>query len=312
MTKSEHALLLSLFSFDNILTDNQKIKKIYTLSNQAEKHYQKLYILKSDGSKRTIYNPDYYLKNIQKSILSKILVLDTPSIYAFAYRKGVNLKDNALIHVAKNVIIKLDIHHFFESISTVDIYNLFHQMGYSNSVSGLLANLCTYFEFLPQGAPTSPYLSNLILKDFDIELGSWCKEKGINYTRYSDDMTFSMDNYNPEIIQKVRDMLSKKGFYLNNKKIHVINNYAKQSVTGIVVNKKANTDILYRKKIRQNMYYIKKFGIDSHLEYINETNKIIYCRKLLGEIQFVLQIDNNNLAFVNYKKYIQTLIENIK
>lgn len=161
MTKNEKTLLLSLFSFNNNLTDNQKIKKLYTLSNQTEKHYKKLYILKRDGNKRTIYNPDYFLKNVQKSILHKILELSKPSIYSKAYIKQTCLKDNALIHVDKNIVLKLDIHHFFESISFVDVFNLFKQLNYSDKISGLLANLCIYFEFLPQGASTSPYIKKL-------------------------------------------------------------------------------------------------------------------------------------------------------
>ncbi len=103
----------------------------------------------------------------------------------------------------------------------------------------LLTYLCTYKDFLPQGAPTSSYISNLVMKDFDETLGAYCEENKISYTRYADDMTFS-GNFNPkEIIIKVRKMLAPLGLELNKDKIHVIKKSRSQNVTGIVVNEKA-------------------------------------------------------------------------
>ena len=100
----------------------------------------------------------------------------------------------------------------------------------------LLTYLCTYYNVLPQGAPTSAYISNLVMKAFDEELGGWCKENNISYTRYSDDMTFS-GNFNPSVvIIRVRKMLRSLGLKLNDKKIAVIGKNKQQLVTGIVVN----------------------------------------------------------------------------
>ena len=99
-------------------------------------------------------------------------------------------------------------------------------------------------------------------------------------------------------------------FYLNflKDKISIINKSRSQNVTGLVVNEKVQVCKKYRNKIRQEIYYIKKFGIESHLKKINSSlTKEDYIKKLLGRILYVLQIDENNKEFLEYKKYIKFL-----
>ena len=302
---NEKEFLLSLFSFNKRLTDNEKIKKLYIISNNIDNYYNKYHIKKRNGNNRNILSPYIELKKIQKSIL-KILYEKKSSIYAKAYIKNVNLKENVKIHNKQNYILKLDISNFFENISYVDIYNIYKEYGFSNRICGLLTHLTTYDDYLPQGAPTSPYLSNLVLRDFDYEIGNWCKNRDINYTRYSDDMTFSMKEYNKELIRFVRVKLYKLGLQLNENKISLISKSRKQKITGIVVNNKIQVDVKYRKKIRQEIYYIKKYGIDDHLKRVNE-KKENYLDSLYGRILFVLSIDANNKEFIDYKNYIYNI-----
>lgn len=309
MTAEERKFLLSLFDFDNKLTDNLKIKKLYSMSTNIEKNYQTFEIKKKSGKLRKIYSPNYYLKNVQRAILNNVLYDRSASNYATAYCKGKNVRNNALPHLNKNIILKLDIKNFFDNLSFTNVYQIYNSYGFSNSICGLLSYLCTYNDYLPQGAPTSSYLSNLILRDFDYKVGSWCRKRNITYTRYSDDMTFSMDEFNREIIRYIRKCLYKYGLGLNNEKICVINNSNKQKITGIVVNNKIQTDINYRKKIRQEMYYIKKYGIKSHLNKIGYNKSIdSYIDSLKGRINFVLQIDPNNSGFKNYLDIVNRII----
>ena len=171
----------------------------------------------------------------------------------------------------------------------------------------LLTYLCTYDEHLTQGSPTSAYISNLVMKEFDEAIGAWCEEKNISYTRYSDDMTFS-GNFKPsEVIIKVRKMLYKLGLQLNNDKIHIVKNSASQCVTGLVVNEKVQVDSKYRKKIRQEMYYIEKYGIKYHLNKINKSNPKKYLNSLYGRILYVLQI-NDSIEFQAYKNKIKSYL----
>lgn len=168
----------------------------------------------------------------------------------------------------------------------------------------LLTNLCTLNDHLVQGAPTSAYISNLVMRDFDENVGRFAEKFDISYTRYSDDMTFSGEFEPSIIIREVRQELCKLGLRLNDKKTMVIKNSACQKVTGIVVNKKMQVSLNYRKKIRQEIYYIKKFGLNEHLNRLNIKNSEKYLNSLLGRILFVLQVDPNNQEFRNYKDIV--------
>lgn len=264
---NEFLLSLNLF---NCKDKNKYIKTIYSITNNIESNYKIYNIQKNNGKYRTIYEPNPLLKHIQRKILANILNNKSISKYAKAYHKGISLLDNAQPHVNKNLILKLDIKNFFENISFIDIYNSCFSIEYfPKSVGMLLTYLCTYNDHLTQGSPTSAYISNLVMKDFDETIGNFCKLNQITYTRYSDDMTFS-GNFNPsDIINKVRKMLYPLGLKLNDDKIHVINRSSSQNVTGIVVNEKAQVSSKYRKEIRKEIYYINKFGLHSHLKKCN-------------------------------------------
>lgn len=248
---------------------------------------------------------------IQENILTNVLNERIISSYAKAYKKGLSLLDNALPHLHQKIVLKLDIKDFFPSIDFLKVYKkAFPRHIYPEAVASLLTNLVTYNNTLPQGAPTSSYISNLVLRSFDIKIGSFCQSKNIAYTRYCDDMTFSGE-FNPqEIINLVKTELFKENFILNKKKIKIIKSNKAQIVTGIVCNEKLSIPRTYKKFIRQNMYYINKYGLNNHLKYINYLDSKDYLNKLYGQILFVLQIEKNNKEFLNYKNELRKLKEN--
>lgn len=307
-TKECNDFLLSL-NLINCKDKDKYIKTIYSISNNIEKNYKVYKIKKRNCKYRTIYEPNSMLKQIQKQILINILNNKSISKYAKAYHKGISLKDNAIPHINKKIILKLDIKNFFENISFLDVYNSCFSIEYfPKSVGFILTYLCTYDNHLTQGSPTSAYISNLIMKEFDEEIGNWCNINDISYTRYSDDMTFS-GNFNPsELIIKIRKMLYKLGLELNNDKIHIVNKSQSQNVTKIIVNEKLQVNAKYRNKIRQEIYYIKIFGLKSHLNKCNiNINKLKYLDKLYGRILYVLQINKFDQEFLKYKKFIEEL-----
>ena len=307
---NEFLLSLKLFKCKN---NKKYINTLYSISNNIKNNYKIYKIKKKTGGFRKIYAPNKILKEIQKNILKNILNNKQISKYAKAYHKNISLKDNAIEHINKKKILKLDIKNFFDNITFFNVYKSCFPIEYfPKSVGMLLTHLCTYDEHLIQGAPTSSYISNLVLKDFDEELGYWCKEKGVSYTRYSDDLTFSGDLNVRKIIKKVRKMLYEVGLELNDEKTKVINQSQNQNVTGITVNKKMQVNIKYRKKIRQEVFYIKKYGLNNHLNKINYVGKEdSYLKQLYGRTLFVLQI-NRTKEFENYKKYIFNLIKDIQ
>jgi hypothetical protein len=307
-TKECNEFLLSLKLY-NYKDEKKYIKTIYSISNNIKKNYKIYKIKKNNGKYRTIYEPNSLLKHIQKQILMNILNNKSISKYAKAYHKGISLKENAIPHVDKELILKLDIKDFFENITFVDIYNSCFSIEYfPKSVGMILTYLCTYDDHLTQGSPTSAYISNLVMKDFDEEIGAWCDSNNIDYTRYSDDMTFS-GKFNPsEIIVKVRKLLSKLGLELNNEKIHIVHKCSSQNVTGIVVNNKIQVSSKYRAKIRQEIYYINKFGLNSHLQKTNnKTSSTKYLNNLYGRILYVLLINENDEEFKKYKEFVNEL-----
>lgn len=280
-------------------------KTLYGLSNNLEKHYHSVFIPKSDGSKRKLCVPDLILKQVQKSIADNILIQYPISRYAKAYKPGSSVQKNARPHVGKKKVLKLDIEGFFDHILYSQVKDtVFYKEKYSEHIRILLTMLCYFKESLPQGAPTSPAITNIIMYNFDETVGSFCEKKHIAYTRYCDDMTFSGDFDEKEVIAFVKNELYKLGLFLKNRKTVVIPSTKCQCVTGIVVNEKINITKDYKKKIRQEMYYIRKYGLDGHLSRMNISDKEQYILSLKGRIAFVLQTIQNDGEFMEYKRFL--------
>ena len=234
------------------------VKTLYAMSNNISAHYHNKSIPKSDGSLRILSIPDEQLKKIQRAIAEKLLAYEPVSIYAKAYKPTSNVRKNAIYHVGKEKLLKLDIYKFFDSINySLVKEKVFPSNKYSEQIRILLSLLCYKGEALPQGAPTSPIISNIIMRDFDQTVGEWCKEKKISYSRYCDDMAFSGSFDEADVIEFVTGNLKPLGFILNKKKTRCFTGGDKKTVTGIVVNEKVNTPKSYRKQIRQEVFYCK-------------------------------------------------------
>ena len=195
-------------------------RKLYNYWNHADDAYRAVTIRKKNGGVRRLYVPNAELRALQVRILRQILQKLPISPYATAYAPGSSLRANAAPHVGKRYLLKLDITDFFGSIRFGQVYSAaFHTRYFPKSVGVLLTTLCCREEALPQGAPTSPALSNLVMRNFDDNLGKWCAARGIAYTRYCDDMTFSADVPLYAVYQKAQAMLREMGFVLNERKI---------------------------------------------------------------------------------------------
>lgn len=205
-------------------SDIKKINKIlYGISNNIDLNYEEIIIKKKNKGLRYLNEPSPILKSIQKRILKNVLEEKMISKCAYAYKKGLSTVLNAKNHVGCKVILKLDIENFFDNINFYKVYNsCFNESLYPKKLGMLLTNLCVYNGKLPQGAPTSGYISNIVLRDFDCNIDAYCKDKNINYTRYSDDMTFSGEFDIRKLIKYVNELLFKEGFRLNKSKIKVV------------------------------------------------------------------------------------------
>ena len=268
--------------------------------------YRDFEILKKNGKKRKISEPLPSLKEIQLWILENILYKVKVSKYAKAYIPKVNIKQNLRFHIKKPLILAIDIENFFPSIKQIYVEEIFQSLGYSSMISNLLAKLCCRDGSLPQGAPTSPYLSNIYLKPLDDAVSKYCKEKNIRYTRYADDLTFSGKFNDKELFEFLLIETQKLKLQINNEKTKVMTPNTRQTVTGIVVNEKPQVSFKKRNELRQIIYYIKKFGLENHMGRLN-IKKQNYVDHLLGQINFIIYINPTDNEFIEYKKYLQAL-----
>lgn len=285
-------------------------KALYAASNHTVSHYRTRKIPKSNGETRTLNVPDGFMKAIQRSIAEKLLAYEYVSKYAFAYKSGASTVSNAKPHLGNSMVIKMDIRHFFDSITYPMVKEkVFKADKYSEAIRILLSILCVYKDSIPQGAPTSPAISNIIMSEFDDNLGAWCSDRGITYTRYCDDMTFSGALDTDEVKAHVTKELEKTGFFVNCKKTVTVHDGQMKNVTGIVVNDKLNVPSSYRKSIRKDMYYCRKFGVESHLMHTSSDEcKMKFLRRLAGRINYVLSVDEKNDEFKRYKRYVAELL----
>lgn len=265
--------------------------------------YRIFNIKKKNGKLREIKEPLPSLKEIQVWILRNILYNVPVSKFAKAYVPKRNMLDNVRYHRGKDLVLSLDIENFFPSIKESSIQRIFEFMGYSSNISNLLSKLCCYENILPQGAPTSAYLSNIYLIEFDNLVADLCTKIEVRYTRYADDLFFSGEFDEDKIIELVAEELNKLNLKLNKEKIKVMRQSDRQIITGIVVNKTIQLSNENRKEIRQEIFYIKKFGLESHLAK-TKNNRANYIFHLLRKINYAIYINPKDKKMLEYKSYI--------
>ena len=281
---------------------------IYCLSQRTENYYKKTYIEKKNGGKREIYIPSPSLKIVQKWILNNILEKIKPSNQAMAYRKGniYGCKSNASIHMEMRYGLAIDLKNFFPSITSNRVYTVFSNVGYGKFAATLLTNLCTLDNFLPQGSPCSPTLSNLVCMSLDARLIGLCEKRRIRYSRYADDMYFSCDNQ--DVLKKtvpiIKKIITYEGFAINKDKVHYHTPSNKKCITGITVSKDALRDTSQlkarkslKRKIRSEIYYALISGDYTKKEHI------------IGEIMYVNSIECDYAERI--KKYIKDITTKI-
>ena len=300
------------------------------LSNNIPDYYRIYRIPKKNGKFRTIEAPAPVLKRIQQYILWRILprripsspaeLADTAEILkgngisfrrrdlagmlsaATAFEPGSSIKKNAGEHCGKPVVISLDVKNFFPSLKYDLVRTLFQRIVHEDGVAVMLSKFCTLNGHLPQGAVTSPHLSNLLLHDFDVSLRQYCLARKLAFTRYADDLTFSGDPGNEEItglIRYVKQELGKLGLSLNHEKIRIQRQGMRQEVTGVVVNAKTSVPREVRRRLRQQMYYLNK-----HWEHEWRKLDEHSLNVLLGQANFIWDMDRDNPEFAEYRRQL--------
>lgn len=221
-------------------------------------HYVQFEVPKKTGGTRTLSAPHALLASVQDWVLGSILAKLPTHDAAHGFVPGRSTRTNAAPHAGKDVVVNVDLEAFFPGISFPRVRHLFRRCGYSGAVATLLALVCTecprrkvtyagtvYFvatgpRGLPQGACSSPAISNQIAAKLDRRLGGFAAKLGFTYTRYADDLTFSagpgLRDKIGYLLAKVRHVAEEEGFTVNAKKTRVQRPDTRQTVTGLVVN----------------------------------------------------------------------------
>lgn len=266
---------------------------VFGAIGRSERHYRYYTIPKKSGDLREIAEPLPSLKEIQYWILSNILNNSPIHPAAKSFVKGRSIRDNARFHRKQDYVLTVDIKDFFPSISPKRVYAVFYRLGYSTEVSSALTDLCCLKGALPQGAPTSPALSNLACVSLDRRLLGFAKANSLRYSRYADDITFSGKEIGADLIHYLNRVLHEHDFELNHKKTRLLRAHQRQQVTGIIVNDKMQAPRELRREIRQHAFYIEKYGFDEHT-IRRDVDHINYKEHLLGKAGFVRSINKHD------------------
>ncbi len=245
-------------------------------------HYVRFAMKKKTGGLRHISAPMPRLKRIQHWILTNILQQIPLHRSAHGFRPGRSIVTNAQPHVGSEVVMNLDLKDFFPTITYRRVKGMFRSFGYAESVATILALICTepdtqkiqldgqnYFvaqgeRFLPQGAPTSPAITNVLCRGLDARLQHLAQQLGFRYTRYADDITFSggseaIGNVG-QALRRVKYVVTEEGFEVHPDKTRVQRKGSRQEVTGLTVNERVNVPRQQLRKFRATLYQIEKDG----------------------------------------------------
>lgn len=293
---------------------------LYKLPPHAK--YTDICLSKKSGGTRHIKAPERRLKELQKQ-LSQVLYACEHEIAenhgdrrSFGFEKGKGIYDNAKDHCNRRWVFNLDLLEFFPSINFGRVRGYFLKnldFQLDPKIATLVAQIACHDNSLPQGAPSSPVISNLVCGSLDFRLSKLAKRNFCNYSRYVDDITFStnMAEFPDDIASKdangewsASTVIEKKikdcGFYLNVKKTRMAYYHSRQTVTGLVVNKTPAPPREYYKNTRATIHKIMR-GSDWKLDRFcdpfrhnceNEDVKIDEFAALEGRMSYIFQLHN--------------------
>ena len=301
-------------------------------------------VKKRRGGYRNIVCPPPNLKRVQRWLSQHVLNRIEPHTASKAYAKGSKPIEVARLHCGASWLIKIDITSFFESISEIDIYRVFRSCDYSSLVSFELARLCTrvtdgaryrrppwtlhYWRskiriyrmsqvgHLPQGAPTSPMLANLVFRGLDEQITKLIDGLDLTYSRYSDDLIFSTTRENftrrdaEDLVREVEGLLSKRGFRTNANKTTIAPPGARKVVLGLVVNDSIpHLPKRFKDALDIHLYFAEKRTIAAHAKLRGFVRVSGFLAHLHGLITYAESVEpeRGRIARKRFRAMIETI-----
>lgn len=280
------------------------MKQLHILCNPKndKKRYFSFEIPKKSGGSRQICAPSGNLKWFQLCLNMLFKALYSPSPYTMGFVEGKSIVDNARMHTNQNYVFNIDLKDFFTSIDQARVWKRLQlaPFNFNAKIAGIMAGLCSikslrYAEdepfsecfVLPQGAPTSPLLTNAICDTLDRRLHGLAKRFGLHYSRYADDITFSsMHNvYQPDgdFRKELQRIITEQRFTINPKKTRLNHCSSRQEVTGLTVGQKINVSRKYVKDIRAILHIWEKYGYNAAYATFYPRYKSEKCQVHRGE-----------------------------
>lgn len=221
------------------------------LAVYPQTYYRQFSVRKKTGGERLITAPRVFLKTIQRYILDCILTPVQVHDAAVGFVRGRSPRHGALQHVERQFLWNIDLKDFFPSINKSQVENMFASLGYPSAAVQVLSGLCCLDGILPQGAPTSPAIANVVFRECDMKIAAICAAQNIVYTRYADDLSFSCCTpVSPEFRSGVEALVENSGFKLNRGKTRLMGPKCRREVTGLTVNEKVSVPRKKRREIR--------------------------------------------------------------
>lgn len=279
--------------------------------------YKRFKLKKKRGGYRVIQSPEDELKYLQRWILYNIIEKIPSHSSCKGFDKETSIKQNAEIHLNQKAILKIDLLRFYDSINEKRIYGIFKSLGFHKNLAVSLAKICTILPnhqfltsfkstekmlkdqikkskagILPQGAPTSPKLSNLVARNLDKRLTSLAAKWNLCYSRYADDITFSGE---VEPLQKIKKIvfriINEENYFVNYNKTKLLVRGNPFFVTGLSVNNDFVTIPRKRKsEIEHHLYHCIKNGVEMHMSKCG-IKKRNFKDWLLGNIAFIHSVE---------------------
>lgn len=302
---------------------------IYTTLNS--KGYTKFTIPKKNGDIRTISAPSTGLKIVQQKLNQILQAVYYTKASVHGFSKGKNIVTNTRMHSRQRYVLNVDLKDFFPSINFGRVRGLFmaKPYGLDPAVATVLAQICCYKGALPQGAPTSPIVSNMICGKMDTQLRLLAKQHRCMYTRYADDITFStsVSNFPPgiayiseqtgkiEVGHELQSIIEENGFTINPSKIRLQTRDRRQEVTGLTANRFPNIERKYVREIRAMLYAWERHGPEQAAQHFfnNHDSKhrgpfkphASYSQIVKGKIEFLGMVRGKSNA--NYQRFSSRL-----
>ena len=257
--------------------------------------YREFQLPKRRGGSRTIAVPSPVLMQVQRWLLSNVLERIDVGPWCYGFVKGRSVLDNARMHVGCAALLGMDLADFFPSIGIKRVIRIFTRAGYAPKVAYYMAACCCLRGVLPQGAATSPYISNLVAKRLDARIAGYCRKRRLTYSRYADDLSISGRAASADVAAAIARIVREEGFQTNEAKTRLARGREMKIVTGLSVGGRRIALLRKTKReLRQEVHFLRKFGYFEHVARRQVDGDLFYLDRLRGRLAFWRQVEDGN------------------